>query len=360
MIFSRPTYLIALAGFGFAGASALGQAPTDRVNYHGPDGKVLLVTGETKESASGVSVIGNDKKEIKIPAGNMIRIEYGDGNVPGIDRNAQIVANAADAGTDIPKAIAAYSALLKTSTSPKAKRFAGFREIMLMVKENDQKTGDDFKKNAAALAAKCSTYANEQKASWESWIVARTAARIYDEIGDHKMATAAARILSTSTALSAEMKVEAKYLELAYTFREGDYAAAKLLQADAIKDAVNPGQSDRAKMYEAALKALPAPAMVEGMEPVKPSEAVAAIEKLISDTKDPVARSCGYAILGELYLAYKAPRDAMWSYLWVDAVYNQDKDEQVNAVNRLIEIFELLKEKDRVEQFTDRLPKVRG
>jgi hypothetical protein len=341
-------------------ASAFGQAPTDRVHYRAPDGKALMVTGEAKESASGVSVIGADKKETKIPAGQMIRIDYGDGNVPGIDRNAQLVAVASETGADVPKAVAAYVALLKTATSPKAKRYAGFREIMLSVKDNDQKTGDEFKKNAPALAAKCLAYANEQKASWESWLVARTAARLFCELGDLKSASAAARVLTSNTGLSAEMKVEARFLELAYVFRSGDYGAARLLQADVQKDAANPGQSDRARMYEAALKVLPPKPAAEGEAPAKPVEAVAAIEKLLADTKDPMARSCGYAILGELYMAHKMYRDAMWSYLWVDAVYNQDRDEQVKAVCRLIELFELTKEKDRAEQFTDRLPKVRS
>jgi len=341
--------------------SAFGQVPTDRVYYRAPDGKSLLVIGETKESASGVTVIGADKKETKIPAGLMIRIEYGDGNVPGIDRNAQLVAVASEAGTDIAKSVAAYTALLKSATSPKAKRYAGFREVMLSVKDNDQKVGDDFKKNAPALAAKCLAYANEQKASWESWIVARTAARIFCELGDLKAATASARVLTSSTGLSAELKVEAKFLELAYMFREGDYAGARLLQADVQKEAANPGQADRARMYEAGLKALPPKPAAEGMEvPAKPVEAIAALEKLLNDTKDPMARSCGYAILGEVYMVHKLTRDAMWSYLWVDAVYNQDREEQVKAMSRLIEIFELLKEKDRAEQFAERLPKVRS
>jgi hypothetical protein len=341
--------------------SAFGQAPTDRVHYRAPDGKALMVTGESKESASGVTVVAGDKKETKIPAGQMIRIDYGDGNVPGIDRNAQLVAVASETGTDVPKAVAAYVALLKTATSPKAKRYAGFREIMLSVKDNDQKVGDDFKKNAPALAARCLAYANDQKASWESWIVARTAARIFCELGDLKAASAAARVLTNNTGLSAELKVEAKFLELAYLFRQGDYGAARLLQADVQKEAANPGQADRARMYDAALKVLPAAKPAEGTEtPAKPVEAIAALEKLLNDTKDPMARSCGYAILGEVYMAHKLYRDAMWSYLWVDAVYNQDRDEQVKAVCRLIELFDLIKEKDRAEQFMDRLPKVRS
>jgi len=357
MIALRSTALLAIA---FAGGAALGQAPTDRVHYRTPDGKTATITGEAKETASGVTITGADKKETKIPPGQMLRVDYGDGNVPGIDRNAQLVAVASESGIDIAKAVAAYTALLKTATSAKAKRYAGFREIMFKVKDNDQKLGDDYKKDAPALAAKCLAYANEQKASWESWIVARTAARIFCELGDLKAATAAARVLTSNAGLSAELKVEAKFCELAYMFREGDFGGARLLQAEVQKEAVAPGQADRARMYEAALKVLPPPAAAEGMAPAKPAEAVAALEKLLNETKDPIARSCGYAILGELYIAYKLPREALWAYLWVDAVYNQDRDEQVKAVTRLIELFEVLKEKDRVEQFTDRLPKVRS
>ena len=77
-------------------------------------------------------------------------------------------------------------------------------------------------------------------------------------------------------------------------------------------------------------------------------------------------RGAGYSALGEVYVRHGLWREAMWAYLWVDVVYNQDRDEQVKAVSRLVQIFGVLKEKsgdgekDRAETFRDRLPRIRS
>ena len=67
----------------------------------------------------------------------------------------------------------------------------------------------------------------------------------------------------------------------------------------------------------------------------------------------------GCNFLGDAHLAAGKPRDAMWAYLWADVVFNQDRGEQVYAVGQLVGVFEKLGDKERAEQFRDRLPRVR-
>jgi len=94
----------------------------------------------------------------------------------------------------------------------------------------------------------------------------------------------------------------------------------------------------------------------------KAGEAVAKLRDAVEAAKDPIAKAVGYNFLGDAYAAMKQSRDAQWSYLWVDTVFNQDVDERVIACRKLIEIFDLGSDeasKERTVQFRDKLPRVR-
>ena len=49
----------------------------------------------------------------------------------------------------------------------------------------------------------------------------------------------------------------------------------------------------------------------------------------------------------------------MWEFLNVEVVYNQDKDEVTKAMRRLVEIFDAVGDKDRADQYREKLRKVR-
>ena len=65
--------------------------------------------------------------------------------------------------------------------------------------------------------------------------------------------------------------------------------------------------------------------------------AVKKIEEAIDKAADPGLKALGYNVLGDVYRARSKSRDAMWSYLWVDLIYNQDRGEHLKAMTRLIE-----------------------
>jgi len=52
-------------------------------------------------------------------------------------------------------------------------------------------------------------------------------------------------------------------------------------------------------------------------------------------------------------------KDAMWSYLWVDVVYNQDKSEHLKAMDRLKTVFTKMNDQDHVEKYTEKLNRLR-
>ncbi len=369
----------------FVAAPAIAQVTPDRVLYRdrAQDGKVVTVDGEAKETAAGVQVFATspDKKlKVSIAAPDMVRIDYG--TVPGVERTGQQAANTMESAVtpDAAKIVAEFQKLagfVGATTNPKSKRYLEFRQLVWSAKLADAKTGDDFKTEAKKIAERLAIFSKANLGSWESWTTARLTARYLCELDDPTGAADAMAILGRNAALTPELRFEAKLLEAGYLVRAGKRtdteALLKELAADKAFPATGPHR-ERLSIFDEVLKApAPPPEPKAGDPPATPEEfdaraakvkdAALKVETLIAKAKDPAARAAGYAALGEVFLRHGILREAMWAYLWVDVVYNQDRDEQIKAVHRLIQIFGYLKEKDtdkdRAESYRDRLPKLR-
>ena len=366
--------------------TASAQITPDRVFYRdrAQDGKVVSVEGEAKETAAGVQVIAPDKKvKAAISAADMVRIDYG--TVPGVDRTGQLAAITFETNGDAAKAAPEFRKLLNvtgTLSNPKAKRYLEFRELFWTAKLADAKTGDDFKIEGKKVADRLLAFAKANAASWESWSAARTAARYFCELDDSSAAADAVALLGGNAGLTPELRGEARLAEIGYLLRANKRldaeSALKALAADKDFPATGPLR-ERWNIFDEVVKApVPPPERKETDPPApqeevdarvaKVKEAVAKIEARIAGAKDAGARGAGYSALGELLVRHGLMREAMWAYLWVDVVYNADRDEQVKAVHRLVQIFGTLKEKDksgdgdkdRAETYRDRLPRIRN
>jgi hypothetical protein len=100
-----------------------------------------------------------------------------------------------------------------------------------------------------------------------------------------------------------------------------------------------------------------------GLEGAKSGADLAAsvkkIEDVIAKTTDPALKALGYNLLGDVYTAHSKPREAMWSYLWVDVVYNQDRAEHLKAMTRLMDIFEKANDTDKVQLYKEKVARSR-
>jgi hypothetical protein len=83
------------------------------------------------------------------------------------------------------------------------------------------------------------------------------------------------------------------------------------------------------------------------------------INDKIAASKEPAVRAVGFSMIGELYLAAKKPREAMWAFLWVETVYNQDKDEVLKAMVRLKQCFKEQMDEDREKAYQDKIRRFR-
>jgi tetratricopeptide (TPR) repeat protein len=76
-------------------------------------------------------------------------------------------------------------------------------------------------------------------------------------------------------------------------------------------------------------------------------EALQEIDAILAQTgDDPALRAIAHLGRGDCYRLNNQYREAMWDYLWVDVVYNQDREQQARALYYLHECFENLKDSD--------------
>lgn len=373
-------FTVALAALTVGTAPAQPASDTDRLFFidRTKDGKLEVVLAELKESPAGIQVIGADKKlKQTVSPADVVRIEYT--ALKGVDKDAYAQANRLEAGPDAnpAKGAAAFADLLAkagATADPRTKRVLTFRQLMLAVRTNDAEADEaKFAAAAAPLADQLTAFARTYAKSWEFWPTTRTAARLAVELRKPADAASRMRELSDNADLAADLRTDARLAEVGYLLMSpGRAAHTALAEARKGEASMTERQKERVAILADVL-ALPDPEPVPANLPPEEADAkAAAAAKKIRDAvakveagtlgkaKDGAARAAGYNAIGEIYLRHKLDRDAMWAYLWVDVVYNQDKDEQVKALVRLIQLFKARQEDERVKQFHDRLLKARG
>src|SRR5262249_56532504 len=88
----------------------------------------------------------------------------------------------------------------------------------------------------------------------------------------------------------------------------------------------------------------------------KLADAAKQLEQLIDTTTDPSLKAAAYNMLGDCYRRDpQHKKDALYAYLWVDVVYNQDPIESAQSDARLADLFGELKDEERARKYRDRL-----
>jgi hypothetical protein len=350
-------------------APSLVFAQKDRARYR-EAGKEIETEGDIVEQPTGLELTGADKKKKTISALDVVRVDYTTLEALKLDIGK---IEGGDGLKDPAKAVAFYADKVKTQTTApeKTKRYLAFREAYWSGKLADSKANpDEFKTEAKKAADKMTAFVKANTKTWEQWGLGKSAARLYAEINDWAGAEAVLRMLNLVATATPELKSDVKLSLLGYSVWLGKYSEATVLLADIDGDAKStPGAKEAAAVYKLALPlfnekpvdATDASQMTQ--RKAKLAELAKKLDDAVTKAKFPSTRSAAFGLLGELYSINQMPRDAMWSLLWVDTVYNQNRDDQVMAVNRLVKVFDVLGEKDgdkaRAQQFRDRLPKIR-
>lgn len=84
-------------------------------------------------------------------------------------------------------------------------------------------------------------------------------------------------------------------------------------------------------------------------------EAVAMLRKLITEHPEPGLKAAAYNALGKSYFDAQQYKEARWEFLWVDVVYNQDREEHAKALYYLWKTFDKLGDAERAKEFRSAL-----
>lgn len=87
----------------------------------------------------------------------------------------------------------------------------------------------------------------------------------------------------------------------------------------------------------------------------KLKEAVTKLKTILEESKDKNLRAIAYNTLGECYYRKDMLQQARWQFLWVDVIYNQNKEQRAKALYYLWRVFERLQEFDRGQEFFNTL-----
>jgi hypothetical protein len=315
-------------------------------------GTTKTVSGQYTLSPAGFQIIGGDKKVLAtVNPDDVLKVAIGD--LPGIERDSILALIAKEGKKEYQEARAGYQDLLKKSAAAPAntKRYLQFKMAALsnkMADELDPEKG--WKEKSEAVVVEWRGFLQDHAAGWELWPAVRSSTRVQIELGKFDTAATTWGKLAANKEIPPEAKLEAQLQEIDLNIRGKVYPNAAVTAGELVKTAVG-ARKERLAIYEIAAKA--------GSNE-KPLEAIDKIKAEMEKSKDPSVHATGYSMLGELYLAGGKPREAMWSFLWVETVLNQDRDEVFKAVVRLAQLFEKdLMDSDQAAKYRDKLKRTR-
>lgn len=319
-----------------------------------PQGKIL------KESLAGVEIEAGAKGKgpLKISSSDIVDIRYIT-TVGSIDLNAAITADKkietiSDANERLKIAVDAidkykkFEAISKEKPSDPVRRYVVFRKAILKA----QMTETDSAKLGEAID-ELKRYLTEHFDSWQTPTVVRTLASLEAQRPSpdfNGIALAYDQILkdpSIPKDLRAEATVAAAYAFMrAKRPADADKRVGDLLATLDSKDA----SRERLEVIRIAAK---------GASTGNADTTIKQLQERLDKLTTPVGRAALYNSLGEAYLSAGRKRDALWSFLWVDTVFNQDRVELTRAVEHLATLFAEYEDEDRARSYKAKLSRLR-
>jgi tetratricopeptide (TPR) repeat protein len=305
------------------------------------------VIGTVKsEDAKGIQVSVKKADEF-LPAAEVIDVHYDDVKPSDLrlSGGAYLVAKKAEADADtssdpakrkaaLTTAIAKYKeTLTKMMPHKYAHRNLEYKVAILTLRQAiaDQGSTKD-------AIAKLESFKTKYPNSWQINHVVPTLAQLQMEAKDFKGAIATYQEMADNEGFPPDVRRNAELLVVEVTVKSGDFAGAqKKLDALEKKAAGNMGFLSRIKMARAEV--------LVGEKKV--DQALPILKQLLKESKDATIKAQAHNTLGEsLFRANRYP-EAVWEFLYVDAVYNQDKNERAKALYYLWKTFGFLNNEER-------------
>jgi hypothetical protein len=311
---------------------AIGSASAqDRVKCRerGTKGGDLTATGKIEgESIAGLKV-GNKL----IASGDILEVHY---DVPGelkLDYNRALgeeTKNPANAAKE-------FEALVRhprVKDSKSLRRHFEYRITMIAAARADD-SAEAMQKAIDALTK----FRKDHPDSWQFVPATRLLGRLLTakEPPDSVAARKVYEELAAAKDAPPDVRQECTFLVIDLMLQAGqaDEAQAKLKAL--------PPSDPRVKVYEIGARSGDAATVAKGLE------------EFIDATNDPALKAAAYNMLGDvLRRDPKTKKEALYAYLKVELLYNQDPAETLKAVQRIADLFAELKDEDRAKKYRDK------
>lgn len=359
--------LSALAMLGFVTVCVRG----DVITVRGKDPITGLVTKEGATEVVVSATLAKGKKvEMKIPSADIIDIQH-EAISPasltlkgGAFRDAKDAEKEADEGTTpaartkaMAAAITKYGETLKkmardTQSQRYAVREVEYKIAMLHVKQLsvDQTT---LEKAIEKLRAFQKNFPD----SWQLNITMPLMAQLHMEAGEFKQAEAIYDEMAVMTEFPPEVRREAELKVVRVSVRAGNVALAQK-KLDALeKKAGNDKQFVSLVQLERAnvLVSIAAGEKSAEVRLKRFEEAVPILQKVVKENNDKQIKAIAHNTLGECLYKAEKYSEAVWEFLWVDAVFNQDKQQHARALYYLAHTFSKLGDGPRAQECRETL-----
>ncbi len=351
---------VLLGVLALAAAPAAAIAQQDRVDYNerGQKGPVRQTSAgaiRSEDPAKVVILAGADKRQREIPSGDILEIRY-DGEPPEMN-----VARNHERGKRWDDALFAYSDALKKV--PADRKFLQteirFRRARIAAVQAESSGG------ARRLAiAELRNFKRDFPESRQILECLELLSRLLLIDGESRQEVVDAfRELRKKYGQSKEVSAKADLFETQLLLEDGqsllvkgsrDEAKKKYAEAQAKLTAMV-ANAEKAGQLDLRISLAECKAVLD-----KADEALKELDALLTQAGDDRTRAAVHLGRGDCHRLTGKFREAMWDYLWVDAVYNEDREKQAKAVYYLHDIFsnrlpEMANAKDYARECQDRL-----
>ncbi|QVL32998.1 hypothetical protein KIH39_03525 [Telmatocola sphagniphila] len=323
----------------------------DRIDYRDSKNKTgsLIANGTiVDENFTTIRIkLTAGGKEVTIPANDLTKISY---ELPGTAKLDYGPIAIAEERQDFTKALEGYKGLQNRVTgSERAKRFVDYKiSVLTAILSNDNSS---LLQPAIDLLKK---FVSTNNSTWHTINAYKLLIALQLRANDATGALASVDSFSRLDKLPKELKQEAEFARVDVLFstkkiREAKSKAEELAKSLASSDPL------KAKLNLYVL------ASAADDPTSKMADLAKQFEEQIAQSSDNSFKAVAYNVLGDCYNLKNQPREAMWSYLWVDVVYNQDRTEHLKALDRLVKLFdsESMKDADRAKLYKDKLTHLR-
>jgi predicted Zn-dependent protease len=223
----------------------------------------------------------------------------------------------------------------KLEVNENAQAYVQYRLGLLLVKlaQADPAKAEEAR---AALVA----YKDKYPKSWEYPSVMQVLARVCESLKKMDDAQRTYEELAAREDLPDDVRGQANFALVRMLLHLGQVAKAKTRLDELAKFTAKDGpDKTRMQVYQAEIA-------------IKNNQAGDAEKQLKAVMAGGVDDIKGHAanVLGELYESQNKREDALWQYLWVDVLYNQDSEEQARALYHLSKLFKDVRNDDAMAQ----------